>query len=202
MRELSLHILDIAHNSIAAKAETLRIAIIEDFEKDQLTIHIKDDGKGMDAAALKKVVDPFYTTRTTRKVGLGIPMFKAAAEQCNGHFEIKSHLGVGTEINATFQHGHIDRVPLGNMTETIIAIVMANIHMDLIYTHDIDGRKFTLNTRDIKKTLGDLPINHMDVVAWLKGYIHENLMDLVEGPVGRWVCLWEIFLKIGEREQK
>lgn len=178
MRELSLHILDIAHNSIAAKAETLRIAIIEDLEKDTLTIRIKDDGRGMDEATIKRVVDPFYTTRTTRKVGLGIPMFKAAAEQCGGSFEIKSQLGVGTEIDAIFQHSHIDRVPLGNMTETIITIIMANIDMDLIYTHDINGRKFTLNTKDIKKTLGDLPINNMDVVIWLKGYIHENLIEL------------------------
>jgi hypothetical protein len=181
MRELSLHILDIAHNSIAAKAETLRIAIIEDFKKDLLTIRIKDDGKGMDEATLKRVVDPFYTTRTTRKVGLGIPMFKAAAEQCGGEFEIKSQLGVGTEIDATFKHSHIDRVPLGNMTETIITIIMANTEMDLIYTHDINGRKFTLSTRDIKKTLGELPINNMDVVIWLKGYIHENLVELAHG---------------------
>jgi len=178
MRELSLHILDIAHNSIAAKAETLRIAIIEDIENDQLTIRIKDDGRGMDETTLKRVVDPFYTTRTTRKVGLGIPMFKAAAEQCGGEFEIKSALGVGTEIDAIFQHSHIDRVPLGNMTETIITIIMANIDMDLIYTHDINGHKFTLNTKDIKKTLGDLPINNMDVVIWLKSYINENLLEL------------------------
>lgn len=181
MRELSLHILDIAHNSIAAQAETLRIAIIEDLESDQLTIRIKDDGKGMDEVTLKRVVDPFYTTRTTRKVGLGIPMFKAAAEQCGGSFEIKSQLGVGTEIDATFKHSHIDRVPLGNMTETIITIIMANTDMDLIYTHDINGSKFTLNTRDIKKTLGDLPINNMDVIMWLKGYIHENLVELSNG---------------------
>ncbi len=178
MRELSLHILDIAHNSIAAKAETLRIAIIEDNANDLLIIRIKDDGKGMDETTLKRVVDPFYTTRTTRKVGLGIPMFKVAAEQCGGTFEIKSQLGVGTEIDAEFQHGHIDRVPLGNMTETIITIIMANIDMDLIYTHDINGRKFTLNTKDIKKTLGDLPINNMDVLMWLKSYIHENLIEI------------------------
>lgn len=178
MRELSLHILDIAQNSISAQAETLRIAIIEDYNKDLLTIRIKDDGKGMDETTLKKVIDPFYTSRTTRKVGLGIPMFKAAAEQCGGSFEIKSELGVGTEIDAVFQHSHIDRVPLGNMTETIITIIMANTEMDLIYTHDINGHKFTLNTRDIKKTLVDLPINNMDVLMWLKSYIHENLVEI------------------------
>ena len=115
MRELSLHILDIAQNSIKAEAECLRIAVIEDLINDKLTIKIKDDGTGMDADTVKKVVDPFYTTRTTRKVGLGIPLFKLSAEQCGGYFEIKSQLGIGTEITAVFKHSHIDRVPLGNM---------------------------------------------------------------------------------------
>ncbi len=182
MRELSLHILDIAQNSISAGAETLRIAICEDLKDDRLIIKIKDDGSGMDSATVKKVIDPFYTTRTTRKVGLGIPMFKVAAETCGGDFDIKSSVGVGTEIDATFQHSHIDRVPLGNMADTIITVILANPEMDLIYTHSIDEKKFVLNTKDIKKTLGDLPISNVDVIIWLKSYIKENLEDL-EGEV-------------------
>lgn len=178
MRELSLHILDIAQNSIVAKAREIRIAIIEDLVDDKLIIRIKDDGSGMDSDTVDRVVDPFYTTRTTRKVGLGIPMFKANAESCNGAFKIKSKLGVGTELDAEFQHSHIDRVPLGNMSETIITIIQANIDIDLIYTHSYNGRKFTLNTKDIKKTLVDLPINNMDVLIWLRGYINEALEEI------------------------
>lgn len=178
MRELSLHILDIAQNSVVAEAREIRIAIIENLVDDKLIIRIKDDGRGMDAETLERVIDPFYTTRTTRKVGLGIPMFKASAEGCNGSFEIRSALGVGTEIDAEFQYSHIDRVPLGNMAETLITIIQANTDLDLIYTHCYNEKKFTLNTKDIKKTLVDLPINNMDVLLWLRGYINEALEEI------------------------
>lgn len=180
MRELSLHILDIAQNSIVAEADEIRIAIIEDFDQDRLAICIKDDGRGMDQDTLSKVIDPFYTTRTTRKVGLGIPMFKQAAEMCEGKFTITSNLGVGTEIVAEFKHSHIDRMPLGNMSDTLITIINSNDKIDLMYTHEIAGEKFTLSTRDIKKTLGELPITNLDVLIWLRDYIKENLYEMYE----------------------
>lgn len=178
MRELSLHILDIAQNSIKAEAEILRIVVIEDLEQDKLIIKIKDDGTGMDSETVSKVVDPFYTTRTTRKVGLGIPLFKSSAEQCDGYFEIKSQLGAGTEIIAQFKYSHIDRVPLGNMPETIVTIINACDQMDLIYTHTINNRTFTLNTKEIKKLLDGVPISNIDVIAWLREYINEGLNEL------------------------
>lgn len=178
MRELSLHILDIAQNSIKAEAETLRIAIIEDMAEDKLIIKIKDDGTGMDFETVEKVVDPFYTSRTTRKVGLGIPLFKSSAEQCGGYFEIHSQLGVGTEIVAAFKHSHIDRVPLGNMPETIVTILNACDHMDLIYTHCYNGNKFTLNSKEIKKLLDGVPISNIDVIKWLRDYITEGLQEM------------------------
>lgn len=181
MRELSLHILDIAQNSIVAGAEILRIAVIEDLVKDKLIIRIKDDGRGMDEETVARVVDPFYTTRTTRRVGLGIPMFKASAESCNGCFYINSQLGVGTEIDAEFQHSHIDRMPLGNMTDTLVTIIMGSPKMDLIYTHCVNEKKFALNTKEIRKTLGDeIPLTSLEVVRWLKAYIKEGLEALYE----------------------
>lgn len=183
MRELSLHILDIAQNSIVAEADEIRIAIIEDLEADRLAICIKDDGKGMDAETLRKVVDPFYTTRTTRKVGLGIPMFKQAAEQCDGSFSITSDLGVGTKIVAEFKHSHIDRMPLGNMSDTLITIINSSDKIDLNYTHEVNNEKFTLCTRDIKKTLGELPITNLDVLIWLRDYIKENLEEIYSKSV-------------------
>ncbi len=178
MRELSLHILDIAQNSIVAKADEIRIAIVEDYREDHLAICIKDDGVGMDQETVRKVIDPFYTTRTTRKVGLGIPMFKQAAEQCEGSFSITSSPGVGTDIVAKFQLSHIDRMPLGNMSDTLITIINSNANVDLLYTHQIDDEKFTLCTRDIKKTLGELPITNLDVLIWLREYIKENLEEM------------------------
>lgn len=180
MRELSLHILDIAQNSIVAEADEIRIAIIENFKEDKLVICIKDDGRGMDHETLQKVVDPFYTTRTTRKVGLGIPMFKQAAEQSAGHFEISSDLGVGTKIETEFKHSHIDRMPLGNMADTLITIINSSDKIDLIYTHEINDEKFTLSTREIKKSLGELPITNLDVLIWLRDYIKENLYEMYE----------------------
>ena len=180
MRELSLHILDIAQNSIKADAECLRIVVIEDIEADKLTIKIKDDGTGMDSETVKKVIDPFYTTRTTRKVGLGIPLFKTSAEACDGYFEIKSQLGVGTEITAVFKHSHIDRVPLGNMPETIVTIINACDQMDLVYTHTYNQQSFTLNTKEIKKLLDGVSINNLDVITWLREYITEGLNEIMK----------------------
>lgn len=179
MRELSLHILDIAQNSISANAESVRIAIIEDIEKDTLTIKIKDDGRGMDEETVKMVIDPFYTTRTTRKVGLGIPMFKSSAEACDGQFEIKSQIGVGTEVMAVFKYSHIDRVPLGNMADTIISIIISNPLIELIYTHKYKDNSFCLNTKEIRKTLGnEVPIDNIDVIMWLKEYIKEGIEEI------------------------
>lgn len=181
MREISLHILDIAQNAITAGADSLRIAIIEDISGDQLSILIKDDGCGMDAGTLEKAMDPFYTSRTTRRVGLGIPMFKASAEICNGKFRMESTPGIGTEIEVVYPHSHIDRMPLGNMADTLIAIIMSDPDMELIYTHCYEGRKFTLYTKEVKKLLGDVPITTIDVITWLKEYVAEGLEEITNG---------------------
>ena len=126
MRELSLHILDLAQNSLTANAKRLDILITEDKAGDRLTITLKDDGKGMSPEFLKNVTSPFTTTRTTRKVGLGIPMFKANAELSGGDFDIWSEVGVGTRMTANFVLSSIDRPPLGDMVSTLVTLVIAN----------------------------------------------------------------------------
>lgn len=178
MQELSLHILDIARNSIIINAKNIMISIVEDIENDNLVIIIKDDGKGMDKETLKNVVDPFYTTRTTRSVGLGIPLFKANAESCDGRFEIKSELGVGTEIIAEFKYSHIDRVPIGNIADTIVTILNGCDKFDLVYKHKINDKEFILDTKEVKMRLGDIEITNLDVIIWLKSYIQEGLEEI------------------------
>jgi len=178
MRELSLHIMDIVQNSISADADLIQIIIHEDVEKDILEICIIDNGKGMPEDLLKTVSDPFTTTRTTRKVGLGISLFKAAAEQCNGHFSIESAVGKGTVVKASFQHSHIDRAPLGNIGETILNIVTGNPDVNFVYIHHVDNRQFEFDTRKIKDILQGVLINNAEVILWLKDYLNENIMSL------------------------
>ena len=179
MRELSLHILDVAQNSISAEATVIELEINENIKKDLLTIKISDNGKGMDEDTASKVVDPFYTSRTTRKVGLGIPMFKSNAEMCDGTFELRSTLGVGTEVFVSFKYSHIDRVPLGNMPETIMALVMSDLRTDIYYKHIFNNKEFVFSTREIKKVLGhDVPLSEVEVLLWIKEYVEEGLKEL------------------------
>lgn len=179
MRELSLHILDIVQNSISAEASIVDITIEENLRLDQLTITVCDNGRGMSEEMVQQVTDPFFTTRTTRKVGLGIPLFKANAEACEGTFEICSKQNVGTTLKATFKHSHIDRVPLGNMPDTIMACVMSNPKGDLYYKHQIDQKTFVFSTLDIRKVLGDdIRLDELDVLQWICSFVDEGLANL------------------------
>lgn len=178
MKEISLHILDIGQNSVSAGAALIEIMIEEDTHSDSLAITIRDDGCGMDAETVRKVVDPFYTSRTTRKVGLGIPMFKANAEQCDGSFRLESEPGVGTTLQALFKRSHIDRVPLGNMADTIMAMVMANPRGDLIYRHTLDELVFLMDTREMREALGEVPLDEVEVLLWIKAYVAEGLAEI------------------------
>ncbi|MBM7557743.1 ATP-binding protein [Halanaerobacter jeridensis] len=178
MRELSLHILDIVQNSIAAEADLIRLNIVEDYEADKLVVEIIDDGTGMKEEDKEQVLDPFVTSRTTREVGLGLPLFKEAAEQCAGNFSLDSTLGEGTELKAVFQHSHIDRAPLGDIVGTIISFLVSNPDIDLVYHHQVDDEEFNFDTREVKDRLGDVKINSPDIIAWLKDYLTEGLRQI------------------------
>jgi ABC-type amino acid transport substrate-binding protein len=178
MKELSLHILDIIQNSISAGADTVIVKISEDTKKDTLDIEITDNGKAMTSEQLAQVSDPFYTTRTTRKVGIGIPLFKAAAERCNGKLEVFSELNRGTKVVASFVHSHIDRAPIGNMPETMLTLILSNPQIDFIYKHYLDGRQFELDTRKIKEVIAGMSINDPEIYSWIKGYLDEGLKEL------------------------
>ncbi|AOY76841.1 ATP-binding protein [Clostridium formicaceticum] len=180
MKELALHILDIAENAIKAEANLIEITIWEDIAKDLLTIEIKDNGIGMDEETVKKAENPFFTTRTTRKVGLGISLFKAAALQCDGSFKIYSIKGKGTTVTTVFKHSHIDRAPLGRIEDTLITLLMREKEIDYIYTHYYNLEKFYIDTREVKDLLKEVPITNLQVVEWLRQYIKEGLANFVK----------------------
>ena len=174
MRELSLNILDIAQNSLSAGAGLVMLTVDEDSGADSLTLRVEDDGRGMDADTLQRVRDPFYTTRTTRKVGMGIPLFRMAAEMTGGSLDIVSEPGKGTAVTASFSLSHIDRMPLGDMAGTVTALIRLNPGVDFVYRHTVDGRSFEMDTRELRAQLGDVPLSEPDVMEWIDGYLREQ----------------------------
>ncbi len=178
MRELSLNILDIAQNSIVAGASLTEIVVKEDTVKKELLIGIYDNGKGMTQEQVNNVQDPFYTTRTTRKVGMGIPLFKMAAEQTGGSFKITSQVGVGTRVEAVFKTDSIDFTPLGDMGATISTIVSMNEDKDFIYIRSVDGKEFKFSSVEVKQILEGVPLSEPAVIMWIEGHIKENTEEL------------------------
>jgi len=182
MDELSLNILDIAQNSISANATLVEVEVIEDHNSDLLTIEIKDNGKGMSEDFLKTVDNPFITTRTTRKIGLGISFLKEAAEIAGGSLKIVSEVGVGTTVTATFVLSHIDRQPIGNLGETIITLVTLNTDIDFFFRYKVDDDEFTFSTQEVKEQLGDdTTLNSPPIVIFLTEYVNEHLQNLTGG---------------------
>ena len=181
MRELSLHILDLAQNSLTANATRLDILIRIDHEKDNLSITLADNGKGMAPDFLKSVTSPFTTTRTTRKVGLGIPMFKANAELTGGSFDIESEVGVGTRMTANFVLSSIDRPPLGDMPSTMVSLVVANPEFHFHLEYAVDKEAFVFDTEEIRQVLGGVPLDTPEVLSWIEGYIQEGMESLHGG---------------------
>ena len=148
---------------------------------NRLLIEILDNGKGMTSEQVAQVADPFYTTRTTRKVGLGVSLFKMQAEMTGGAFQITSKSGEGTDVTATFHTDHVDMIPIGDMESTVLLLITCNPDTDFVYTRSRDDREFTLDTRELRQVLGeDIPLNMPDVTAWIKAYLQENL-ELIQG---------------------
>lgn len=173
-----MHILDVVQNSISAHANFIEIIIHENRETNLLNISIKDNGVGMDEEFLAHITDPYTTTRTTRKVGMGIPLLKHSAEQSNGYVKVYSKKGIGTTIQATFQYDHIDRPPLGDIAGTIVLLVAANPDIDFNYIHSVNNKQYKFDTREVKEILEDVKINDPKIRGMLKEMISENLKEL------------------------
>jgi len=178
MRELSLHILDIVENGITAGGDCIWIEVDEARKKDQLKIVIRDNGHGMPVEKMKNINDPFITSRTTRRVGLGLSLLAAAAERCDGTLRVDSQPGKGTEVSATFRYNHIDRAPIGDIAATLTTLIIGNAGIDFVYSHWIDGKDFSLDTREIRSEMEDLSLSDPVVIHHLTETIRSALKAL------------------------
>ena len=181
MKELSLNILDIAENSVKAGATLTEIAIFE--EENKLTLTIKDDGYGMTAETLKSVTDPFYTTRTTRKVGMDLPLLKLEAELTGGSVTVESkHISEypkehGTLVTAVFMKNHIDFTPLGDVIASITTLIHGHPDTDFCFNHINGEQNVNLNTIELREVLGDVPLNCYEVIKWIEEYLKEQYIN-------------------------
>ena len=184
MKELSLNILDVAENSVKAGASLTQILLTE--RGNVLVLEIVDDGCGMSEDVVRSVVDPFYTTRTTRKVGMGIPLLKLACEQTGGSLQISSvteeadPVAHGTHVRATFYSDHIDFTPLGDFSASVLTLIQGHPDTDFLFRHDKDGRVVELDTRELREVLEDVPLNSYDVMEWIRGNLQEQYEELSE----------------------
>lgn len=179
MFELALHILDLVQNSVSAGAALVVVTVALDTDRDLVTITIADDGRGIDEALLARVTSPFATTRTTRNVGLGIPMFKQCAEMCGGTFELKSQVNAGTHLAATFRASHVDLPPLGDLEGTMLSLVAGSPEKpDFALHYTVDGRTFEFDTRPIRQALGGAPLMGIEVLSWIRQYLSEGISDI------------------------
>ncbi len=169
--------MDIAQNSIRAGAKNIELKIIENNEEFTLTFSVKDDGTGMDEKTAAKLADPFFTSRTTRKVGLGVPFLKMTSEQTGGSLDIYSEKGVGTEIKAVYKTNHPDCIPLGDLAGYLILLLIANPGINFAFTYEMDEEKFEMSTRELKEN-GIEELSNAEMSAAVKEYINENLKEL------------------------
>lgn len=184
MKELSLNILDVAENSVKAGATLTQILLTE--QDGMLTLEIVDDGCGMSEDVVRSVTDPFYTTRTTRKVGMGIPLLKLACEQTGGTLTISSvtqdenPVEHGTHVTATFDTNHIDFTPIGDVSASILTLIQGHPDTDFLFRHTVDDKVVELDTRQLREVLEDVPLNSYDVMGWIGEYLREQYEESSE----------------------
>ncbi len=182
MLELSLNILDIAQNSFRAGANLIEITIFEDSYHKEITVVIEDNGSGMTEETAQSVTDPFFTSRQTRKIGMGIPLFKMAAEMTGGSFALESKPGIGTKVSAVFKTESIDFIPLGDMGQTLSLLFGTKAGTQINYVHRVDGRSFELKSETLQNILGDVPLNSPEVSTWISDYVNQEI-NIIRGGV-------------------
>lgn len=178
MRELSLHIMDIVENGVAAGATLIEISVKEERKENRLRITVKDNGRGIPQDAMEKVFDPFYTSRKTRRVGLGLSLFREASRRCGGDLSLRSKEGEGTETTADFQLDHLDLAPMGDVGGSMATLIMGNPEVDFVYSHEVEGTRFSLDTREVRNELDGVPMHHPEVIRYLADLIRESVKEL------------------------
>ena len=178
MRELSLHILDVLENAVEAGASTIKVHIEEDLRADWMVIEIVDNGCGMNPGVIERVFNPFYTTRKTRHVGLGLPLLRDAARRCEGDLELQSEPGKGTRLQVTFRRSHIDRAPLGDMPAALLAVLLSERPVDLEYSRKVGTEEFRFDSSEVRKELEDIPLTHPKVRGWILQTLQEGEASL------------------------
>lgn len=179
MKTIALHIMDVLQNSIKVKATRVELDVFEDKRADQLILTFRDNGPGMSKEMLRKITNPFFTTRTERRVGLGLPLLKQNAEMTGGSLRIESELGVGTVVTSTFGLSHIDRPPMGDIAGVVVLTVAANPDIEFIFLYKVDDRSYLFDTREVKLALDGLPINNPQVMEFMKDMIIENINQCI-----------------------
>lgn len=178
MNDLSMHILDIIQNSISAGATRVTLTVDENPAADLLTIVIGDNGRGMTPEQVSRLSDPFFTSRTTRKVGMGIPLLKQSAEQSGGEVRITSEPGRGTEVTAVFGYSDIDRPPLGDVANALMITASSNPRMDFILTYRYNGEEYVLDTADVKEIFGEDAFCNLTIVKNIEKMLKENIDEV------------------------
>ena len=173
-----MHIMDIFQNAISAQADIISLDIVEDTRSNFLRLEFTDNDRGMSADIVKKVTDPFFTTRKTRKVGLGLSLLKQNAERTGGTFSLESQVGLGTRVTARFVLDHLDRPVLGDGPGAVLLTVTANPDISFTYSHTKDTKKYKFSTSEVKEALGDVPVNDPIVYHYLRELITENLNEI------------------------
>jgi hypothetical protein len=183
MKEISLHLLDIAENSAAADSRNISVHVHEDLFHDRFSASVIDDGRGMDSKTVEQVQDPFYTTRTTRSVGLGIPLLKLAAEQAEGSFSLQSKPGNGTWVEAEFRHSHIDRMPLGDLSSTFLTLLISHPQIEWTFLYRVSdqngkSRDFLFESAELMSELGDVSLTEPEVLTFLRSIFEEGIAEV------------------------
>lgn len=176
MQELCLHIIDVVQNSVSAGSGTVRVTLKDSHKEDIILIQVADDGKGMDEQTLTNVQNPFYTTKSGKKVGLGIPLLKESALFCDGNFNMESTPGKGTSVTATFKKSHIDTPPVGDVKDTLFTTIVGTDQCNIDITYTTDNGTFNISINEIKQEIGDdIPLTHPEVIKFLRDYINQNI---------------------------
>lgn len=180
MKELSMHVLDIASNSVRAEAKHITITINEDIKGNRFVFKIEDDGKGIPPEMLEQIRNPFTTSRKLRNVGLGIPLLNDNCLLCDGYLTITSVVGEGTVLESMMAYDHIDRPPMGDIASTMCGLISSNESIEIKYVHFYNGNEFDIATSEIKEALDDVALTEIPVIQWLRNFIKENIEEIKE----------------------